>query len=71
LGTTAIAAIWLQTSGDLITSKAYSDVAMTAQLGSTLTYTPTSPTKGTKVGIIKTPSTTQGSTVDSFSAIIN
>lgn len=62
------AAILVQTSGDTITAKAYSDTAMTSQLGTDLTYTATSPTKGSSVGIIKAPSDyNQGSTVDNFS----
>jgi hypothetical protein len=62
------AAIVVQTSGDTITAKAYSDTAMTTQIGTNLTYTATSPTKGPSVGIIKAPSDyNQGSTVDNFS----
>ena len=64
----AAAAISVNTSGNTITAKAWSDTAMTTQLGSTQTYTPTSPTKGTGVGIIKAPADNQGSTVDDFNA---
>jgi hypothetical protein len=64
----APAAISVNTSGDTITAKAWSDTAMTTQLGTTQTYTPTSPTKGTGVGIIKAPAENQGSTVDNFNA---
>ena len=64
----AAAAISVNTSGDTITAKAWSDTAMTTQLGTTQTYTPTSPTKGTGVGIIKAPADNQGSTVDNFNA---
>ena len=67
----AAAAIFVQTIGDTITTKAYSDTAMTNQLGTTLTHTPTAPTKGNSVGIIKTESAYgQGSTVDDFVANI-
>ena len=59
------AAIWVNTNGDVITAKAYSDTAMTSQLGSDLVYTATSPTKGPAAGVIKAPSDyNQGSTVD-------
>jgi hypothetical protein len=62
------AAIAVQTNGDTITAKAYSDTAMTTQIGSDLVYTATSPTKGLSVGIVKAPSDyNQGSTVDNFS----
>jgi hypothetical protein len=59
------AAILLSTSGDTITAKAYSDTAMTSQLGSDLVYTATSPVQGPSAGIIKiTSEHNQGSTVD-------
>jgi len=62
------AAIAVTTSGDTITAKAYSDTNLSSQIGSTLTYTPSSPTKGLSMGIIKAPSdSSQGSTVDNFS----
>ena len=68
VGTAPIAAISVQTSGDSLTAKAYSDTAMTTQIG-TVTITPAGPNKGSDVGIIKAPtSITQGSVVDSFSA---
>jgi len=51
-----------------ITEYAYSDSALTTQIGTT-TITPTSPLKGANVGIIKAPAgLIQGSTVDNFSA---
>jgi len=57
------------TSGDSITVSGYSNVGLTSQLGSDLTNTPSSPAKGTKVGIIKTPSSeNSGSLLDNFSA---
>lgn len=66
--TSAAAAISVTTSGDSITAKAYSNTDMSTQLGSTLAYTATSPTKGSTVGIIKVPSSGQGSTIDNFTA---
>ncbi len=57
------------TSGDSITVSGYSSSGLSSQLGSNLTNTPSSPTKGSKVGIIKTPSDANaGSTLDNFSA---
>jgi hypothetical protein len=62
------AAVWLNTSGDTITAKAYSNTAMTSQLGTNLVYTATSPTKGPAAGVVKTVSEhNQGSTVDDLS----
>ena len=56
-------------SGNSITVTGYSSAGLVSQLGSPLTNTPSSPIKGTKVGIIKTPSTAnQGSALDNFSA---
>lgn len=67
--TTTVGSILVSTSSNTITAKAYSAAGLTTQLGSTLTYTPSSPTKGMKVGIIKTPSNTNaGSTLDNFAA---
>jgi hypothetical protein len=63
----AAVAILTTVSGDTITSKAYSDSGMTNQLGTTLTHTASSPSKGYYVGIIKSPSDNQGSTVDNYS----
>lgn len=67
---TAAGSIVISTSGNSITAKAYTGSGLTgSQIGSTLTHNPTSPNKGTSVGIIKTPSTAnQGSTLDNFSA---
>lgn len=62
----AAVAILANTSGNTITAKAYSDTAMTSQLGTTLTHTATSPSRGYYVGIIKVPSDGQGSTVDNY-----
>lgn len=66
----APAAIKLVTSGTSITATAYSDTAMTSLLG-TNAQTPSSPTRGTSVGIVKAPGgLSQGSTVDTFSSTI-
>lgn len=65
----APAAIKVTTSGDSITAQAYSDSALTTTLGSPISTTPTSPTKGTKVGIVKAPTSyNQDSAVDNFTA---
>ncbi len=67
--TTTAGSLLVSTSGNDITVKAYSDSSLTNQLGSTMTFTATSPTRGNSVGIIKTPSTANaGNTVDSFTA---
>ena len=56
------------TSGDQITATAYSSAGLASQLGSPAVRTPTTPTKGPSVGIIKGPSTyNQGSTIDNYS----
>ncbi|NDB58481.1 hypothetical protein EB001_08555 [bacterium] len=67
---TTAGSIFMQSSGDIITAKAYSGAGLTgSQIGQTLSYTASSPTKGLGVGIIKTPSTAnQGSTIDNFNA---
>jgi hypothetical protein len=71
LGSEAVA-IEISTSGNNITAKAYSDTNKTSQLGTTLSYSASSPTKGFNVGIIKTPSNyNQGSTVANFVASVN
>lgn len=62
------AGIVVTTSGNTITSAAYSDAAYTTLLNS-ITTTPSSPVKGTGVGIIKgIADYSQGSTVSNFSA---
>ena len=64
-----VASMDVKTSGNTITVKGYSGVGQTTQLGSTITRTPVSPTRGTGVGIIKAPTTeVQGSTLDNYSA---
>ena len=66
---TTASSILVSTSGNVITAKAYSSAGLSSQLGSDLVYTATSPTKGTSVGIVKTPSTTNaGSLLDTFAA---
>lgn len=62
------AAISVTTSGNTITSRAWSSANLTGLLG-TNTQTPSSPVRGTKVGLVKAPSpSSQGSTADTFSA---
>lgn len=57
------------TSGDNITITAYQSSGLSSAFATTLTNTPTTPLKGTKAGIIKTPSSTNaGSLIDNFSA---
>jgi hypothetical protein len=57
------------TSGNSITVSGYSNAGLSSQLGSSLSNTPTSPTKSTKVGIVKTPSDANaGSVIDNFAA---
>lgn len=64
---TTVGSLIVSTVGNQITAKAYASAGLTTQLGSNIVITPTSPTKGTSVGIIKAPSTgSQGSTVDNF-----
>jgi len=63
----APAYIQVSTVGNAITVQAYSDALVTT-FGSTLTYTPSSPTLGLNTGIIKTPSANQGATVGNFSS---
>jgi hypothetical protein len=67
-GYSEVNSVKVQTSNDSITVSGYSNTGLTSQLGSSLTNTPSSPTKGTKAGIIKTPSdANSGSLVDNFS----
>jgi hypothetical protein len=68
---TNIASMQVNTSGTTITVKGYSGAGQTTQLGSTITRTPSSPTRGTSMGIIKAPTVdNQGSTLDNFSATV-
>lgn len=68
-GYTTVNSMSVTTSGDTITVKAYSGSNLTSQVGSNWVQTPSSPTKGRKVGILRAPTTAnQGSTVDNFSA---
>jgi hypothetical protein len=65
--TTPVAAIKVTTSGNTLTSQAYSDTGLTTSLGSAQTATNTG-TKGTNFGIVKAYSPNlQSSTVDNFS----
>ena len=58
-----------QTQGDSITITAYQSSGLSSAFATILTNTPSSPLKGTKAGIIKTPSTANaGSLIDNFSA---
>lgn len=66
-----IASMDVVTNGDTITAKGYSSTGQVNQLGSTITRTPTSPNKGTSIGIIKAPSDVgQSSTVDNYSVTV-
>lgn len=65
------ASIWIQTSGNDITAKAYSDTNKLNQIGTTLSYTAQSPLKTGLAGIIKYPSDDQGSTASNFTISIN
>jgi hypothetical protein len=59
----------VNTVGTTINVKGYSGAGQTTQLGSTITRTPTTPVRGTSIGIIKAPTTdNQGSTLDNFNA---
>lgn len=63
----AAAALKVVVNNGSISEYAYSDTAMTTQIG-TASTTPSSPSMGSNVGIIKTTTQgTQGSTVDNFS----
>lgn len=66
-----IGSIEVTTNGTTITAKGYTGTGQTTQLGSTITRTPSSPTTGTSIGIIKAPSTLgQSSTVDNYSVSV-
>ena len=67
-GFATVGSVYVTTAGSTITSSAYSGSNLTgSQVGSTLSLTPSSPVRGTSVGIIKAPSTgSQGSTTDNF-----
>lgn len=60
------AAIRVSTSVGLIEVQAFSDSALTTQMGSTLSHTPASSGPGQYVGVIKAPSDAQGSTIDNL-----
>jgi hypothetical protein len=64
----AAVAVKVDTSGNTITARAYSNTTLTSVIG-TINSTQTSPTKAPKAGIIKIPSSyTQSSTIDDFVA---
>jgi hypothetical protein len=67
-GFATVGSVYVTTAGSTVTSSAYSGSNLTgSQVGSTLSLTPSSPVRGTSVGIIKAPSTgSQGSTTDNF-----
>lgn len=68
-GSANIASLQVVTSGSTITAKGFSATNLNTQLGATITSNPASPTKGSSVGIVKAPTTTnQGSTLDNFVA---
>ena len=67
-GGSSVASIQVITSGDTITAKGFSATNLNSQLGATITRNPTSPAKGSSVGIVKAPSSNQGSTLDNFVA---
>ena len=71
-GFTQVGSVFVSTTGNAITARAYSGSAQSGQVGSAATLTPSNPTKGTSVGILKAPSTgNQGSTADTFLATLN
>lgn len=60
------------TAGESITVQGYSNTGLSSQLGSNLTYNASGATRGTKAGIIKTPSdASAGSLIDNFSVETN
>lgn len=59
--------IKVTTSGESISAQAFSSAGLSSQLGSTLTHNATGANRGTKTGIVKTPSTANaGSVLDNF-----
>lgn len=61
--------IKVTTSGNTISAVAYQNSGLGSAFATTLTTTPSSPTKGTKAGLVKTPSlTNQGTQITNFSA---
>lgn len=67
----AAAAIWVQTSGNSITVKAYSDINRSNQIGTTISYTATSPSRTGLAGIIKAPSNNQATSISSLNISTN
>ena len=69
---TQVGSIFVSTTGNSITARAYSGSGQSGAVGAPATLTPSNPTKGTSVGILKAPSTgNQGSTADTFLATLN
>jgi hypothetical protein len=64
----SVASIQVVTSGNTVTAKGFEAANLNSQLAATITRNPTSPTKGSSVGIVKAPSSNQGSTLDNFVA---
>jgi hypothetical protein len=64
----SVASIQVVTSGNTVTAKGFEAANLNNQLAATITRNPTSPAKGSSVGIIKAPSSNQGSTLDNFVA---
>jgi len=59
--------IKVTTNGESISAQAFSSAGLSSQLGSTLTHTASGANRGTKTGIIKTPSDANaGSLLDNF-----
>lgn len=59
--------IKVTTAGESISVQAFSSAGLSSQLGSTLTYSATGANRGTKSGIVKTPSDANaGSVLDNF-----
>lgn len=69
--TTPVNSIAISTSGDTISYSAYSAINKGGSVLATSSYTPASPTKGTRIGAFKTSSQiSQGSYVDNISATV-
>jgi hypothetical protein len=66
-GFPTIASIQVITNGNGVTARAYSGANQSSQLGSTWSFTPSSPARFARFGIYKHNSENQGSVVDDFS----
>jgi len=68
---TNLASMEVATSSGSITAKGYSATGQVTQLGSTVSRSPSSPIRGSSVGIIKAPTdANQGSTLDNYSVAL-